>query len=837
MESLRHLSRTAALLLAALTFVVSCGKTEPEKEVKPNPDPGPGPTPEVKTPVIKAGNASFPGNGGTYELVVTVENPADGAVLSAEVIYPEDAPSGWATVGSPTATGISITLADNLSYSRETEVKLSYPKAESVTVKLEQGLFDYPEFEIAISKVGPFGATFDITRKSGYGGGYFFEVLDMPDFEKYVSGETHKVGEFAYADALYQSDVNYLKRMAEKHGHPLADLFTMLPGMYSKEPTVSIPYSGLAVETEYMFVVYGMEANNDATLKTPICFFSFKTGYSSESALTFSGSATDVTENYAELSVTPSNNAEYWYMNWASEIELASTTPAEIMQKSINNAKTLLSRYTAEQILCHGKETIQATDLVPGTDYTVFAWGMNLDMTATTEPKEVFTFRTKEYEIVDDCTFQIEVLQIQDMDVQVRVTPSKQTTRYYVAFVDVDKMEGYTDEQAAQRIINMEASRIENHYYDVENLSWANLPGLEAGTREIWGRKDEGWSFQPNHDYHIYVFGIDNFGIRSTGVARLDVRTAEPTASSNHFDVAVEKASWLGVDYTVTPEIADEYWMPFFIETAELDYFRNADGSLKEKEIMHEIEEYYEDEIIYNTYSGTRTLHAHVVPDTQYSILVFGYSGTNTTRMYEWKVYAPAPPLGKSTADYTYTFELFRGEDLADLDPRVWPHVDFDGDCVMLVRLTPTDNAVLWYFGVWPPKENFRDQGGQYYLMTLDMNPDVAGSAMQDKKVFRTRPWWYGCGNGSATNKEPWADDEGNMMSYYPWTLSGWAEDADGNYGPWHYDYLIPIPRPKEEVTGNYEVGYTEAYNFWSAPNQVSNIQVYSVSDGKNIPF
>ena len=121
--------------------------------------------------------------------------------------------------------------------------------------------------------------------------------------------------------------------------------------------------------------------------------------------------------------------------------------------------------------------------------------------------------------------------------------------------------------------------------------------------------------------------------------------------------------------------------------------------------------------------------------------------------------------------------------------------------------------------------------------MTLDMNPDVAGSAMQDKKVFRTRPWWYGCGNGSATNKEPWADDEGNMMSYYPWTLSGWAEDADGNYGPWHYDYLIPIPRPKEEVTGNYEVGYTEAYNFWSAPNQVSNIQVYRVSDGKNIPF
>ena len=134
MISPRHLSRTAAFLFAALSFVVSCGKTEPEKEDTPTPGPTP-PTPEVKAPVIKAEDASFPGNGGTYELTVTVENPADGATLSAKVVYPEDAPSGWVTIGTPTSTGISVALADNLSERRDAEVILSYPKAESITVK------------------------------------------------------------------------------------------------------------------------------------------------------------------------------------------------------------------------------------------------------------------------------------------------------------------------------------------------------------------------------------------------------------------------------------------------------------------------------------------------------------------------------------------------------------------------------------------------------------------------------------------------------------------------------------------------------------------------------
>lgn len=810
-------------------FVVSChtpeqNKPEEQKDPEENKDPD---QPKQEKPVIKAeATASIKAAAGTYALDATVEHPVEGKSLG--VALKEE--TSWLTAAVDGGT-VKVTAQENLSIARKTTLTLSYPEAQSMDVELTQEQWQYSEFDIQLSKLGPFGATIDITRKTGYGGGYFFEVLDKDIFLKYVKDDKNKLGDFAYGEALYQSDLDYLNKLSQQHGHPLSDLFSMLPGMYSKEETTQMPYSGLSPDADYYFIVYGMDVNG--ARRTPICVLQFHTEFSSESGLNFTGMATSIAESYAELTVTPSNNTEYWYMDWASEIELQSKTLADVMQNSINNAKSWLSRYTAEQILCHGPETVQATDLMPGTNYTVVAWGMNLDMEATTEPKAVFTFRTKDYALADDCTFKIDILEIEDMDVKVRVTPSNLDTRYYVAFVAKSLMEGYTDEQAAQRIINMEAQRIEQHFYDVENLSWDNLPGLQPGVREIWGRRDEGWTFVPLHDYRIYVFGIDNFGIRSTVVNAVDVTTAEPGVSNNHFTVDIVSNTWQGLDFTVTPEIDDEYWMTFLAEKADIEtYCRNADGSLNEALVFEWVEEYYEDEINYKAYRGTRTLHEHVTPDTEYILLVFGYAGAPTTAMSEWPLYVPKPPFNQSTADFTYTYELFRGEDLSAIDPVLFPLADFEGDCVMNIRLNVTDNAAHWYMGIWPPVENFKDQGGLYYLMTLDMNPDVS---MQDKKFYRTRPWWYGAGEGYT-----WVDGDGDIVRHWPWSISGWAEDAEGNYGTWHYELFIPVPLPKDSPElGKYEVGYTEAYNFWSAPAAAANMKVYSVNRGEEIvlPF
>ena len=44
---------------------------------------------------------------------------------------------------------------------------------------------------------------------------------------------------------------------------------------------------------------------------------------------------------------------------------------------------------------------------------------------------------------------------------------------------------------------------------------------------------------------------------------------------------------------------------------------------------------------------------------------------------------------------------------------------------------------------------------------------------------------------------------------------------------------FIPVPVPKGEETGKYEVGYTKAYDFWSTGK---NVKVYSARKGAEIP-
>ena len=331
-----YLLRTVLVSALAVLFV-SCGKQEKE-----NPDNNNQQQPEqpkTETPVIKAdASSSIRAAAGTYELAVTVDHPKDGASLSVKVSDEAD----WITEAVAGGQGVKLTVSDNLSAARQTRLTLSYPEAKDVTVELTQAQWNYSEFGIQISNIGPFGATFDITRKTGYGGGYFFEVLDMSDFVKYVEGEKNQVGDFAYGQKLYESDLAYLNRLSQAHGHPLSDLFGMLGSMYSTEPGVKMPYSTLAPDTEYMFIVYGM--NNAGERKTPLCLYAFKTGFSTDSALAFSGFAEDVTETYANLVVTPSNQTEYWYLNWVSEIDLKNLS--------------FLRRFQLRQLLREGRSAL-----------------------------------------------------------------------------------------------------------------------------------------------------------------------------------------------------------------------------------------------------------------------------------------------------------------------------------------------------------------------------------------------------------------------------------------------------------------------------------------------
>ena len=185
----------ASVLIPFMFILFSCGKPETEDPGEDDPQEKPV---EKKDPVLTIADASVRAKAGTYQIPFTLDNPVEGKQIG--VSFAGESAS-WISLGTPGATSIPVTVQDNLSAPRSTQLKISYQGLPDKTITITQDQWEYSEFNISISNVGPFGATFQITRKPGYTGGYFFEVLEKSAFEKYVKGETNSLGDFAYGEA------------------------------------------------------------------------------------------------------------------------------------------------------------------------------------------------------------------------------------------------------------------------------------------------------------------------------------------------------------------------------------------------------------------------------------------------------------------------------------------------------------------------------------------------------------------------------------------------------------------------------------------------------------
>lgn len=276
------------------------------------------------------------------------------------------------------------------------------------------------------------------------------------------------------------------------------------------------------------------------------------------------------------------------------------------------------------------------------------------------------------------------------------------------------------------------------------------------------------------------MFGVDN-GTITTAVDRLDVTTEPAVKSDMTIETKILKSTWNYVTFEFTPSKNDEYYLPFLMTTADADLYKNPDGTYNANLLMSDIEEYYEDEIIYKRLRGKKQLEQYLQSDTEYTMLVFGYSGTNTTDFFETKFKSPEIPFEKSDAEVSVEYCFFDGNELAAKFPEKWDAEDLKDACIMLTKYTPNAAAVHWYGGVWAPISAY--EMGIDHLMALIRN-DTAPANCIDEYQQTCRPWYN-----------------------YNWSFSYVAEGADGNYGKWHYMEFKPT---KEDTI--------EPYDFWTNP-------------------
>jgi hypothetical protein len=730
---------------------------------------------ESSTPVIKAVALEISKDAGEYELPFSIENGSSSkqltATTDAEWIYNINVETGR----------VVFSVEQNTDKSRTASMLLSYPGAEDVTVNINQGSVFDGVFKIDVSDITPYGCHIKYTPLE-YSGNYIFFVMDKKTVSKYL---LDKDG----LDELYQGDLSWVQSVAESNNMTLEECLKHAPQFYTMDgDETEMDYTDLDYDTDYIAYCYGLSL--DGKRLTDFTMAEFSTSIVETSDITFEATVTDITKSSANITITPSNDSDYYFWTYISEMDYSQYSLEEIMSNMISNIKSNVEDWgiSITSYIHTGSSSDAPTDLWSGTRYYIVAWGMDYAGTPTTKPKEVASFVTESEPVLDDCRFTLTLLQKKPEDIKIRVEPTKSSTRYYVAFVEESKCKGYNDRQMAQRIVNMEASRLEDGYY-LENNNWEAL--TYTGTKEFWGNIDLYWNFLPEHNYQIYVFGVDN-GTITTAIDRLDVTTEPAVKSDLTIQTKVVNLAWNYGTFEFTPSKNDEYYLPFLMTTADAELYKNADGTYNTNLLMADIEEYYEDEIVYQRMRGKKQWKQYWQSDTEYTVIVFGYSGSNTTDFFETKIKSPAIPFDKSDAEVSVEYCFFDGNELAAKFPDKWDAEDMKDACIMLTKYTPNSAAVHWYGGVWAPVSSY--EMGIDHLMALIRN-DTAPANCIDEYQQTCRPWYN-----------------------YKWSFSYVAEGADGNYGKWHYMEFTPT-----------KADTIEPYDFWSEPYDGGNGTTTSV--------
>ncbi len=716
-------------------------------------------------------------NGGQAAVGYTIKNPVTGVVLSAETDV------DWITILSTDDNLVRFIAAKNdRKELRKANLTLKYQGAPDHTVVISQDVLNV-DFVVNIDEVGAYGATVTYSPVK-YKGHYVFFVVEKEALDPYLSSSEN-------LEEWYKADLDYINSVAQNNNVTLEELIPRAPqifGLYGQPVTIS--YSTLDINTEYYAYCYGLDVAGNRM--TDMEYVAFKTGVVDAVDMTFTAKIEDITTTGAHISITPSTNSETYYWTYVSEFDFANTAGNDPNQVMTLVSNSLKQNGNVAQYLNRGFSDQYVTDMWPNTLYYIIAWGMDTKGTPTTEAMEVAKLTTLTSDVVDDCKFNVSVTEVKDMDMRVKIVPTKADTRYYVGLIEESRCAGYNDDQMVTRIINMENARFESNFYG-EGVNWSNFEDVYTGEQELWGRSDLKYTFLPDHTYRIFVFGIDNEGNRTTEIARIDQTTA-PTDKSNmtiKIEYLPEKSNWKEGMFRFTPSNDDEYYLPYLAYKSDIDtYYRNADGSLKSDEIMEEIEHTYDGETNYYTRKGTRELSFQWAAGMEYVVLVCGFAGSNTTEFFEYEVTAIEIPFGQSDADLTATYELFDGAELAKLAPGRFQ--GFEENCIIYIRYAPNDKAVHWYGGVWMPVGDYEHDGGISYLLNLIQNPD-------------------------ASHVDRYSGQYRGLAFQTTVSLSYVAEGADGTYGQWHYEEITPY---RDGVLKN----TTEAYDFWSNPAPNSQI-------------
>ncbi|MBR2948049.1 MAG: hypothetical protein IKC17_05625 [Bacteroidales bacterium] len=355
-------------------------------------------------------------------------------------------------------------------------------------------------------------------------------------------------------------------------------------------------------------------------------------------ALDFDIQVADVDMVSITYSVIPSiSDAEYLHVvvredaiSSMDSLSVASSILDEMEETASYQGKTL-AEYLPEYVSVGNVLEEKATGLVKATDYALVVFGVDLEAEnriGDTHVK-IIPFSTEDVEKVE-CTFDITV-ETESTTANISVVPSNKECVYHLMMVGKDYFEGYTDPS------NPDSFTIEEFYTEYLKVYVQGLQSQGMTIEEIHqaifvsGDNDfEATGLTPNSSYQCLAGVIeirDDSYLLLSDVTLKDFTTDAPEHNGMTFDIQVSNITSNSAQISLTPSdpTATYCWL-----------IGQYDGESTAVELMNKIvaeyamfmnmgimlstgNQYYEE---YST---------NIFPNTEYSIIAFGYSGGITS--------------------------------------------------------------------------------------------------------------------------------------------------------------------------------------------------------------
>ncbi len=723
---------------------------------------------------ILASSIIAPPEGGLCEIEYTIKNPINGQKIEAST------EADWISYDFEYLPNnkIKFVVEPCSVVSRTANISLKYGSHDEITIQVSQyELSSNESFTISLQAVNAYGATLRYTANN-HDHNYFFLVMSKHTVDQYLA----EGGE----NSLYNADIDWIKSLAEHNKVGFEEFLPVAKQIYTLNgDATTMNYTTLSPGETYYAYCYGMDKKGNKM--TEVVKKEFTTDILNPIDLNFEIQTSSISSNSAEVTVIPSSEDVLYTWSYVIEAEILKYGKEEIVKILTDTlkARTQKDNTSIGEHLHKGISKEHISGLWSNANYYIVAWATDRKGNIISEITSTKAIQTKEEVTYDDCTFEISCPEVKSMDILINVKPSNNATRYYVSCISDERTKGYNSDQMARRIINMESGRLERGSYG-EGTTWEDVHILFSGEQSIWAQEDLYWTFTPDNLYHIYVFGIDEEGNRTTDVAHFTQRSAPSDKSDMTFDIDLIDQSWNYGIFNITPSNNEEYYLTHLIESGYLETFRLEDGSLDSKPLMDEISKFYDGSINYQLRKGEREKKHEWSSDTDFTLLAFAFAGTNTSEITEFKLKTSSIPF-TSDANVDVSYEFFDGNDLYEMDPERW--ADARGEIVMHLTFAPNDKAVNWYSGVWQPVSNY--ERGVDHLMKLIMNPSHSFVKQKSGMIY--------------------------PPMYTTSSLSYVAEAADGTFGPWNYIEFTPST---DKIS--------EPYNFWSTIDENNIVKEFN---------